>query len=125
MRYAFRSFACAVALAVTTTVVAQERRPPTVDDLLNLVQVSGAEISPDGSRVIYARSEIKKWSDNKRVATIWIANADGTDHRQLLFSDKDRAPAWSPDGKYSPSCPPVIKPRTIAMLRGRNSGCCR
>jgi dipeptidyl aminopeptidase/acylaminoacyl peptidase len=82
------------------TAAAQDRRPPTVDDLLNLVQVSGAEISPDGSQVIYSRSELKKWSDNKRVSSIWIANSDGTDHRQLLGSDKDRAPSWSPDGKY-------------------------
>jgi dipeptidyl aminopeptidase/acylaminoacyl peptidase len=90
----------AAAAVVVSTASAQERRPPTLDDLLNLVQVSGAEISPDGSQVIYTRSEIKKWSDNKRVATVWMANADGTDHRQLLGSDKDRAPAWSPDGKY-------------------------
>ena len=42
-------------------------RRPTLDDLLNLVQVSGAEISPDGTQVIYTKSELKKWSDNKRV----------------------------------------------------------
>jgi dipeptidyl aminopeptidase/acylaminoacyl peptidase len=100
MRHVVRSLAGALALLVASTAVAQERRAPTLDDLLNLVQVSGAEISPDGSQVIYTRSEIKKWSDNKRVATIWIANADGSDHRQLLGSDKDRSPAWSPDGKY-------------------------
>ena len=76
------------------------RRAPTLDDLLNLVQVSGAEISPDGKQVIYAKSELKKWSDNKRVSSIWIANADGTDQRQLLGSDKDRSPLWSPDGRY-------------------------
>ena len=64
------------------------------------MQVSGAEISPDGQQVIYTKSELKKWSDNKRVSSIWIANADGTDHRQLLGSDKDRSPAWSPDGRY-------------------------
>ena len=79
---------------------AQDRRAPTLDDLLNLVQVSGAEISPDGKQVIYTKSELKKWSDNKRVSSIWIANADGTDHRQLLGSDKDRSPSWSPDGRY-------------------------
>ena len=79
---------------------AQERRAPTIDDLLNLVQVSGAVISPDGKQVIYTKSELKKWSDNKRVSSIWIANTDGTDHRQLLGSDKDRSPAWSPDGRY-------------------------
>jgi dipeptidyl aminopeptidase/acylaminoacyl peptidase len=81
-------------------VLAQEKRAPTLDDLLDLVQVSGAEISPDGRQVIYVKSELKKWSDNKRVSSIWIANADGTDHRPLLGSDKDRAPTWSPDGRF-------------------------
>ena len=33
---------------------AQEKRAPTIDDLLNLVQVSAAEISPDGRQVIYS-----------------------------------------------------------------------
>src|SRR5262245_45939863 len=92
MRPLFRHLTIAAVLVVGTNALAQERRAPTLDDLLNLVQVSGAEISPDGRQVIYSRSEIKKWSDNKRVATIWIANADGSDHRQLLFSDKDRSP---------------------------------
>jgi len=100
MRYRFRALAFATALLVASAASAQDRRAPTIDDLINLVQVSGAEISPDGTQVIYAKSELKKWSDNKRVSTIWIANADGTDHRQLLFSDKDRSPQWSPDGKY-------------------------
>jgi dipeptidyl aminopeptidase/acylaminoacyl peptidase len=99
-----RAFAVAVAVmlssALATSASAQDRRAPTIDDLLNLVQVSGAEISPDGKQVIYTKSEMKKWSDNKRVTSIWIANADGTDHRQLLGSDKDRSPAWSPDGRY-------------------------
>ena len=95
-----RWLACAIALIVTSTASAQDKRPPTIDDLLNLVQVSGAEISPDGQQVIYTKSELKKWSDNKRVSSIWIANADGTDHRQLLGSDKDRSAVWSPDGKY-------------------------
>jgi dipeptidyl aminopeptidase/acylaminoacyl peptidase len=81
-------------------VSAQQRRAPTIDDLLNLVQVSGAEISPDGRQVIYSKSELKKWSDNKRVSSIWIANADGTEHRQLLGHERDRSPVWSPDGRH-------------------------
>src|SRR5262245_15931843 len=92
--------AIAVCLACAAIAQAQARRPPTLDDLLNLVQVSGAEISPDGAQVIYTKSELKKWSDNKRVTSIWISNADGTDPRQLLGSDKDRSAVWSPDGKY-------------------------
>jgi dipeptidyl aminopeptidase/acylaminoacyl peptidase len=43
---------------------------------------------------------LKKWSDNKRVTSIWVANADGSENRQLLGSDKDHSPAWSPDGRY-------------------------
>ncbi len=68
-------------------------------DSLVTAQVSGAEISPDGRQVIYTKSELKKWSDNKRVSSVWIANTDGTDHRQLLGHDRDRSPSWSPDGR--------------------------
>jgi dipeptidyl aminopeptidase/acylaminoacyl peptidase len=108
MRLQVRVTAVVVIACLAATASAQDRRAPTVDDLLNLVQVSGAEISPDGKQVIYTKSELKKWSDNKRVSSIWIANADGTDHRQLLGSDKDRSPSWSPDG------------RTIAFLSTRD-----
>jgi dipeptidyl aminopeptidase/acylaminoacyl peptidase len=100
MRLYVRAFALVVLVCVPAIALAQDGRAPSIDDLLNLVQVSGAEISPDGTQVIYTRSELKKWSDNKRVSSIWIANADGTGHRQLLGSDKDRSPSWSPDGRY-------------------------
>jgi dipeptidyl aminopeptidase/acylaminoacyl peptidase len=89
-----------VAACIASSAQTQERRAASIDDLINLVQVSGAEISPDGKQVIYSRSELKKWSDNKRVSSIWIANADGTDHRQFLGHERDRSPQWSPDGKY-------------------------
>jgi dipeptidyl aminopeptidase/acylaminoacyl peptidase len=77
----------------------QARRAPTVDDILDLVQVSAGHLSPDGMRVIFTRSELKKWKDNKRVSSIWIAGTDGHDERRFLGSDKDQAPFWSPDGK--------------------------
>jgi dipeptidyl aminopeptidase/acylaminoacyl peptidase len=50
--------------------------------------------------VLYTRSELKDWKDNKRVSTIWIASADGSEQRQFLSSDKDRNPQWSPDGTW-------------------------
>jgi dipeptidyl aminopeptidase/acylaminoacyl peptidase len=87
MRSVLRPLAMAIVVLVASNAPAQDRRPPTIDDLLNLVQVSGAEISPDGKHVIYTKSELKKWSDNKRVTSIWVASADGTDHHQLLSSD--------------------------------------
>ena len=77
---------------------AQTKRAVALDDVIDLVQIAAPRISPDGSRVLFSRSEIKEWKDNKRVATIWIANADGSSQHQFLGSDKDRAPQWSPDG---------------------------
>jgi hypothetical protein len=43
--------------------VAQTRRAPTLDDMLDLVQVSGPQISPDGTRVLFSKSELKVWRD--------------------------------------------------------------
>jgi len=85
-------------LATPSLAGAQAKRVMTLDDVIDLVQVSNARLSPDGTRVLFTRSEIKQWKDNKRVATIWIADADGSQAYQFLGSDKDKSPAWSPDG---------------------------
>src|SRR4030095_15865521 len=78
---------------------AQTRRPMTIDDVLNLAQVSAPRISPDGRRVLYTLSELGKWKDNKRVTSIWIADVDGSNARRFLGNEKDRHPGWAPDGK--------------------------
>ncbi len=85
-------------LGLAPRLSAQYKRAPTLDDLLDLVQVSSPQISPDGRRILFTRSEIEAWKDNKRVSTIWIANADGSNAYQFLASDKDQSPRWSPDG---------------------------
>jgi len=78
---------------------AQSRRAMTIDDVIDLVQVSAPRISPDGRRVLYTRSELGPWKDNKRVTSIWIADVDGGNARRFLGNEKDRNPAWAPDGK--------------------------
>jgi dipeptidyl aminopeptidase/acylaminoacyl peptidase len=75
-----------------------QTRAVTLDDVIDLVQVAAARVSPDGTRVLFTRAAIKEWKDNKRVSTIWIANADGSNQYQFLGNDKDRNPQWSPDG---------------------------
>ena len=113
MRQVHRLAAAACFLILVLTALparAQYKRAPTLDDMLDLVQVSSPQISPDGRRVLYARAEITKWKDNKRVSTIWIANADGTGAYQFLGSDKDRSPKWSPDGTL------------VAFLSSRDAG---
>jgi dipeptidyl aminopeptidase/acylaminoacyl peptidase len=89
-----------VLLATIAVPLAQSpRRAMTVDDVIDLVQVSAPRISPDGRRVLYTVSELGKWKDNKRITSIWIADADGAQSRRFLANEKDRAPAWSPDGR--------------------------
>jgi dipeptidyl aminopeptidase/acylaminoacyl peptidase len=88
-----------LAAALLLPARAQSRRAMTIDDVLNLVQVSAPRISPDGRRVLYTRSELGPWKDNKRVTSIWIADTDGSSARRFLGNEKDRNPAWAPDGR--------------------------
>lgn len=94
----------AAALAIVALFAApaapQTRRAMTIDDVLDLAQVTAPRISPDGTRVLYTVSELGKWKDNKRVNAIWMANADGTGARRFLGHERDRNPAWSPDGRF-------------------------
>jgi dipeptidyl aminopeptidase/acylaminoacyl peptidase len=93
-------FAIALMLFIASTAAAQAKRAMTIDDLIDLVQVSAPRISPDGRRVIYTLSELGKWKDNKRVTSIWIAETDGSNARRFLANEKDRSPAFSPDGRF-------------------------
>jgi dipeptidyl aminopeptidase/acylaminoacyl peptidase len=87
-------------LFIASAAAAQPKRAMTVDDVIDLVQLSAPRISPDGRRVLYTQSELGKWKDNKRVTSIWIAGTDGSNARRFLAHEKDRAPAWSPDGRF-------------------------
>src|SRR5919109_1576057 len=102
--------AAALAIVLLQPTVAQSKRAMTIDDVLNLVQVSSPRISPDGTRVLYTVSELAKWKDNKRTTAVWMANADGSNARRFLGHEKDRDAAWSPDGKY------------VAFLSTRDAG---
>jgi len=62
-------------------------QPPTLD-------ISGAAISPDGQRLVYATNTFE-------VHQIWAANANGSEPRLLLESDTIvYIFSWSPDGHY-------------------------
>jgi dipeptidyl aminopeptidase/acylaminoacyl peptidase len=74
-------------------------RPMTIVDLLNVPQISTPQISPDGSQVLYVRSDAD-WKANKRVTHIWRAATGSRDLVQMTNGgDGESAPRWSPDGK--------------------------
>lgn len=87
--------------ALSTPVIAAEKRPMTVDDLFRFQRVSDPQVSPDGRQVVYVVSVITDPAKNKSHSNLWLADTDGkSPPRQLTSTDKkDRHPRWSPDGK--------------------------
>lgn len=80
-------------------VYAQETKPPfTQLDVFELEWAADPQISPDGSQVVYLRSGMDIMTD-RRVRSLWIVDADGTNHRKLTsYEGNESSPRWSPDG---------------------------
>ena len=85
-------------VALASSLTAQNRSGPEIDDLLNLKRASNPVISPDGRSVAYTLRETN-WDENDYETEIWIGTAKET--RQLTSARKSRLqPAFSPDGKW-------------------------
>lgn len=89
----------AVAVLVAVGAGAQSRRPMTVDDAIDLVQLSAPRLSPDGQRVLFTVSELAKWKENKRTTSVWMSDVATGDARKFLGHERDKNAAWSPDGR--------------------------
>lgn len=78
-----------------------KRRAITIDDLFAFRNVSDPQISPDGSQVIYTQTETDD-ENNRYTSNLWIVSSKGSrTPRPFTFGkQKDRAPRWSPDGKW-------------------------
>ncbi len=89
-----------VTLVTVTSLAAQERRPMTTDDALDMVRVGGVLMSPDGSWVLFSKSELD-WDENERKTTWWRAAADGSDEPYRFIGEEGAASLRiSPDGRW-------------------------
>ena len=88
-------------LALANALPAQTaRRPLKLDDMTRFRNVSDPQISPDGNWVAYTVSAADAKED-KSNSHIWMVNIDGSNDRQITFSnDSENSPRWSPDGAY-------------------------
>ena len=76
------------------------RRPLKLDDMMRFRNVSDPQLAPDGQSVAYVVSTIDAKED-KSNSHIWMVNIDGSNNRQITFSNEsENSPRFSPDGKY-------------------------
>ena len=71
-----RNLTLLIAFVLAVPVAGQEQRAMSTDDGPDMVQVGGAMISPDGSWVLFSRSELN-WEENERETTWWRVSVEG------------------------------------------------
>src|SRR5690349_5368617 len=85
----------------TVSFAADQHHPISADDMLNLRDISDAQISPDGKWVAFVMGAEGGWA-GPRNPHIWVVATDGVSPARLFAaSDKGETfPRWSPDGRY-------------------------
>jgi Tol biopolymer transport system component len=87
-------------ICLLAPVAAGQHRVPTVDDLLNVKSLGGAQISPDGKWVAYTITE-SDFKQDAYVTHVWLVEAQSGRRYQLTRGDKSAGnPQWSPDGQW-------------------------
>jgi dipeptidyl aminopeptidase/acylaminoacyl peptidase len=79
-------------------VATEKRRKVEIEDLFRLRVITGADISPDGERIVFAVRRIDP-SKNKNFSSLYVIPARGGRMRRLTRGDHaDGTPRFSPDG---------------------------
>ena len=90
---------CFCLMLFATPALAQDRRPMQIADLFRAKRISDPQISPDGSLVVYAQTDVDV-DANTRNSDLWIVSADGGEPRRLTNTPQGEShPRFSPDGK--------------------------
>ena len=93
-----RNLTLLIVFVLAVPVAGQERQAMTTDDGLDMVQVGGAMISPDGSWVLFSKSELN-WEENERETTWWRVSAEGGEPYRYIGDDGGGNFQFSPDGR--------------------------
>jgi len=89
----------------------------TTDDALNMVSVGGATISPDGTWVLFSKSELD-WDENERKTTWWKVPSDGSEEPwQFIGEEGGSSFQFSPDGRWLSFTRTVDEKRQLFIMR--------
>jgi len=95
-----RAWALPLLLVFSIAAAGEERRVPSIEDLLGLETVGGVQISPDGKWVAYTVSG-SDFEQDTYVTQIWLADSDSQETFQLTRGKASASsPRWSPDGTW-------------------------
>ena len=83
----------------SASILAQDKRAMTVDDLLELVRIGDVAMTPDGSRVFYSERHLD-WETNKYEKTFFMIPSEGGSPVPFVRKDGGENFLISPDGKY-------------------------
>ncbi len=98
------------------SIQAQEKKPFTADDALNMVRVGNPLISPDGKWVLYSQSELN-WEKNKRDTTYHMISAEGGESFQYIGEEGGSDFKFSPDGRFLTFKRKVDKDQQLFLMR--------
>ncbi|WP_052748963.1 S9 family peptidase [Arsukibacterium ikkense] len=91
-------------------VVVAQPRGMQAEDYYNFVFVADPQLSPDGKNVALVHSTISEDRRKRHSNLYLVATESNSAPQQLTFTNSDRSPRWSPDG------------RQLAFISGRGEG---
>jgi len=97
MKTISKQFLLLIVLLISNLLTAQEGFE--MEDIFSLQFANDIQISPEGEQIVYRKMGYDI-IDDQSTGSLWIMNADGTEHQKLTTRDQSEfSPRWSPDGK--------------------------
>lgn len=86
-------------VTVSIPLLAQDKKPITIEDYITTPVVNDPQLSPDGELVAYTISTASL-DDNRSASAVWVTDINtGIAWQPSVGQGNDRAPRWSPDGR--------------------------
>ena len=92
-------------VASVSSVALAAPRPVAAEDLFKFTYITNAQISPDGTRVVFVATRLNGPKETYD-SNLYLVPVAGGEPKRLTNTGRDGGPAWSPDS------------RTIAFTRG-------
>ncbi len=78
---------------------AADRRPITEQDILEFKWIGDAQVSSDGTQVVFVRVVVNEDKDRYETSHFVVPTNGGAEARPFMSGPFDASPRWSPDGK--------------------------